>query len=114
MKTIAEIMMTLRVRVESVACVLLISALVGAAGGCKQPEKAPNRTERIGGKSLSETIEDNRHRLLSIPGVVEIEAGMCGVDSCIKVLVEKKTAMIETQIPLMLETWPVEVTESAR
>ena len=96
-----------------VAFALLWSGEVALLQGCKPTARQPNRTERISGKSLSETIADHREHLLSIPGVVRVEPGTCGADSCVKVYVEKKTAMIVTQIPLMLETWQVDVIESS-
>ena len=81
--------------------------------GCAQPENAPNRTANQTGKTLAETIQENRQRLLAISGVLSVEAGDCVPDSCIKVTVAKKNEMIANQIPPMLETWRVDVVESA-
>ena len=79
--------------------------------GCAKPEKTPDRAGHISGKTVAETIQESRQRLLSIPGVIEIMPGLCDVDSCIKVVVEKKTEILISQIPLMLETWRVDVVE---
>jgi len=80
----------------------------------KKASNRPNRTERISGKTLAETIADNLMHLLSLPGVLKVEAGDCETDSCIKVFVDKKTEILASQIPLMLETWRVDVVESGR
>ena len=91
----------------------MIFAILLLIGGCSQPDKAPNRTARISGKSLTETIQENRQHLLSISGVIKVEAGDCGVDSCIKIVVQKKTELLVNQLPPMLETWRVDVVESS-
>ncbi len=96
-----------------VALTLLGSGEAALIQGCKPSSRQSNRTESIMGKSLAETIEDHRTHLLSIPGVLRVEPGTCGSDSCVKVYVEKKTPIIEAQIPLMLETWQVDVIESS-
>ncbi len=90
---------------------LFILFVLIALAGCAKPAKTPDRAERVSGKTLTETIQENRQHLLSIPGVVSVEAGDCGTDSCIKVIVEKKTAMLTSELPLMLETWQVDVVE---
>ncbi len=89
--------------------ILLLILLV--IGGCSQPEKTPNRAARLSGKSLTETIQENRERLLSISGVINVQADDCGVDSCIKIIVRKKTEMLVNQLPPMLETWRVDLVE---
>lgn len=89
----------------------IIFAILIVMIGCSQPDKAPNRTERLSGKSLTETIQENRQHLLSISGVIKVEAGDCGVDSCIKIVVQKKTEMLVNELPVMLETWRVDVVE---
>lgn len=88
-----------------------ILLLLVVIGGCAQPDNAPNRASHPSGKSLTETIQENRQRLLSIPGVIKIAAGDCGVDSCIKIVVQKKTEILVNQLPPMLETWRVDVVE---
>ena len=80
-------------------------------GGCAQPDNAPNRAGRPSGKTLTETIQENRDHLLSISGVLNVQAGDCGLDSCIKIVVRKKTEMLVNQLPPMLETWRVDVVE---
>jgi len=95
-----------------IVTLLLLCLAPGMFSGCAKGEKQPNRTGSIMGKSLSETIADHQQHLLSLAGVHRVEPGMCGRDSCIKVYVEKKTPMLEAQIPLMLETWQVDVVES--
>jgi hypothetical protein len=82
--------------------------------GCAKPDRPANRTEHLGGKTLSETISENAPHLLSIEGVVKIVPGDCGIDSCIKVVVDKKTEILVSQIPMMLETWQVDVVETAK
>ena len=82
--------------------------------GCAKPDHPANRTEHPGGKTLSETIAENTPRLLSIEGVVRVAPGDCGMDSCIKVFVDKKTEILVSQIPMMLETWQIDVVETAR
>lgn len=82
--------------------------------GCGQSDRKQNSTEHLGGRTLAETIADNRPHLLSIPGVLKVEEGDCGIDSCIKVFVAKKTAILTAQIPHMLETWQVDVVEAAK
>ena len=79
--------------------------------GCAKPEKTPDRAGHISGKTVAETIQESRQRLLSIPGVIEVKPGICDADSCIKVVVEKKTEILISQIPLMLETWRVDIVE---
>ena len=88
--------------------------LIVSAGGCGKTEEPQHRAGHLGGRTLAETIADNRPHLLSIPGVLNVEAGDCGVDSCIKVFVAKKTSILTAQIPLMLETWQVDVVEAAK
>jgi hypothetical protein len=90
---------------------LMIAAAVIVLAGCAKRERGPNRVERLSGKTLTETIQENRGRLLSIPGVIDVQAGDCGTDSCIKVFVEKKTEMLTSELPLMLETWRVDIVE---
>ena len=82
--------------------------------GCAQPEKAPNRADKITGKTLTETIQENQQHLLSVSGVIRIEAADCGIDSCIRIVVDKKTEMLVNQLPAMLETYRVDVVEQAR
>jgi hypothetical protein len=81
-------------------------------GESKQKTEQPNRAARITGKSISETIAENRQRILSIPGVVKIEPGSCILDSCIKVYVVKKNNMMVMQIPSMLGTWRVDIVQA--
>ncbi len=81
--------------------------------GCIKSEPAKNRTEHLGGKTLAETIAENTPHLLTIPGVVKVAPGDCGIDSCIKVYVARKTEILAAQIPMMLETWQVDVVETA-
>ncbi len=50
---------------------------------------------------------------MGISGVLSVEAGDCVPDSCIMVTVAKKNEMLVNQIPPMLETWRVDVVESA-
>ena len=64
--------------------------------------------------TLSETISENRTRLLSIPGVLKVEGADCGIDSCIRVTVDHKTAILNAQIPMMLETYQVNVVEASK
>src|ERR1041385_181746 len=94
----------------------IILAIALNATSCTQSGKEapdrPSRTGRMSGKTLAETIADNRTPLLSLPGVLKVEAGDCETDSCIKVFVDKKTEILASQIPLMLETWRVEIVES--
>ncbi len=94
----------------TIFAVLVAFYTTGCGGG--EPEKKPNRVEHLSGKTLTETIQENRQRLLSIPGVIRVEAGDCSIDSCIKVYVQKKTEMVMTQLPAMLETWRVEIVET--
>ena len=84
-------------------------SLLAFLSGCAKPEKTPDRVERLSGKTVAEAIQESRQRLLSIPGVIEVMPGICGADSCIKVVVEEKTEILTSQIPLMLETWRVDV-----
>ena len=91
---------------------LILILMLVVIGGCAKPENAPNRAGRITGKTLSETIQENRDRLLQISGVLNVQAGDCGVDSCIKITVQKKTEMLVNEIPPMLETWRVDVVEA--
>ena len=90
---------------------ILASVLLVILIGCTKPEKSSNRVEHLSGKTIGETILENRQHLLSIPGVLKVEPGICGADSCIKIFVEKKTAMLVSELPLMLETWQVDVVE---
>lgn len=82
--------------------------------GCAKSEPQKNRTAHLGGNTLAETIADNRARLLAIQGVLKVEAADCGIDSCIKVTVDHKTAILNAQIPMMLETYQVNVVEATR
>jgi len=90
--------------------IIILTLLMLAS--CAKPENAPDRANRMSGKSLGETIEENRARLLSMPGVISVQAGDCGQDSCIKVTVQKKTEILMNQLPPMLETWRVDVAEA--
>lgn len=96
----------------------IFAAILPCALSCTDTEKKSsnrtNRTEHISGKTLAETIAGNQMHLLSLPGVIKVEAGDCETDSCIKVFVEQKTAMLASQIPLMLETWRVDVVERGK
>jgi hypothetical protein len=94
--------------------VILFLFAVLALSGCAKREQQQQRTVHIGGKSLAETIAENRARLLAIPGVLNVEGADCGIDSCIKVTVEHKTAIINAQIPMMVETYQVTVVEPAK
>jgi hypothetical protein len=78
--------------------------------GCGKEERQ-NRTPRLGGKTLSETVANSRPGLLTIAGVVKVEQGVRGTDSCIKVFVTNKTAVLTAQIPLMIDSWPVDIVE---
>ncbi len=99
-------------RVKDCLAVSLVAIAFAAFVGCGgEQQKKPDRVEHIAGKTIAETITENRQRLLSTPGVVKVEPGDCGVDSCIKVYVEKKTDILLTQLPMMLETWRVDVVE---
>ena len=71
----------------------------------------PNPQNRITSKSIEEVLEENRPHLMTIQGVVGTSIGECGGNPCIKVLVEKKTPVLQQQIPSMLETWQVEIVE---
>jgi len=82
-----------------------------ARTGCGNNEPQQNRSTHLGGKTLSETVANSRPGLLTIAGVVKVEEGMRGTDSCIRVLVTSKTAILTAQIPLMIETWPVDIVE---
>jgi hypothetical protein len=71
----------------------------------------PNRSEHLTGKTLTETLEENRAHLLSLPGVLKVEPADCGVDSCIKVTVSNKDVITMNQLPQMLETFQVQVVQ---
>ena len=63
------------------------------------------------GVSIEQTLEEHRKQLISIPGVLGADIGDCRGSPCIQVKVEKKTPILENQIPRMLETWNVEIVE---
>ena len=101
-------------RVLSCAMLLCGVAVVCLVSCAKVEEKPfrPNRTESIMGKTLTETIAEHRNHLLSLPGVLKVEAGNCDKDSCIRVYVAKKSSTLINQIPAMIETWRVDVVET--
>ena len=71
----------------------------------------PNPPNRITSKSIEEVLEENKPHLMTIQGVVSTSIGECNGNPCIKILVEKKTPILQQQIPSMLETWQVEIVE---
>jgi len=85
--------------------ILLLAVLLGGCQGNPQPE------HRITSKSIDEVLQENRPHLMTIQGVVGTSIGDCNGNPCIKVLVEKKTPILQQQIPSMLETWQVEIVE---
>ena len=92
-------------------CGVVMLCLVSCTKVEEKPVR-PNRTESMMGKTLTETIAEHRQHLLSLPGVLKVEAGDCDRDSCIRVYVAKKTSTLINQIPPMIETWQVEIVES--
>lgn len=91
----------------SLSAPLCLAMLVSGCGG----QNRSHRVDSITGKTASETVRENRRHLLSIPGVKDVFAGDCGSDSCITVVVEKKTPVLNDEIPAMLETFRVQVVE---
>ena len=89
---------------------LLILLFVLQFGGC---QGNPQPEHRITSKSIDEVLQENRPHLMTIQGVVGTSIGDCNGNPCIKVLVDKKTPIIQQQIPSMLETWQVEIVEKA-
>ncbi len=87
---------------------LLVACLV--ISGCAQKEE-PRPEKRLDGLSIEQTVEQHRAHLLAISGVTAVEIGKCNDMPCIQVKVEKKTPLLENQIPRMLETWHVEIVE---
>jgi hypothetical protein len=88
--------------------VLVVACL--AISGCA-PKEEPQPEKRLDGLSIEQTVEQHRAHLLEISGVTAIEVGKCNDMPCIQVKVEKKTPLLENQIPRMLETWHVEIVE---
>jgi hypothetical protein len=88
------------------AIVLFTSFTLYSCQGQPQPQ------QRLTGKTIEEVLKENTPHLMSIPGVVGTAIGECNNNPCIKVLVDKKTAILQQQIPSMLETWQVEIVES--
>src|SRR5260370_16769 len=118
LRTLFEPSGTIRLKTPRAAstCLCMIFAFCGIAAltGCTKSEQPKQRTAHLGGKSLAETIADNRAHLLSIPGVLKVEGADCGLDSCVKVTVEHTTAIVNAQIPMMLETYQVNVVEAVK
>ncbi|MFQ5707566.1 MAG: hypothetical protein ACE5HO_08975, partial [bacterium] len=71
-------------------------------------------TGKVGATELTvkQAIEKHKDELLSLPGVVGIAEGRCDRQPCIAVLVQKKTAELQNQIPDQLEGYPVTIKES--
>ena len=93
-----------------------MSSMIAAASlvliilfGCKPP---PPPQSRLTGKPIDEVLKENTPHLMTIQGVVGTAIGECNGNPCIKVLVVKNTIILQQQIPSMLETWPVEITET--
>lgn len=84
------------------ACFILI--ILGCQGD-------PNPQKRITSKSIEDVLEEHRPHLMTIQGVVGTSIGECGGNPCIKIIVEKKTPILQQQIPSMLETWQTEIVE---
>jgi|ERR1041385_307097 hypothetical protein len=63
-------------------------------------------------KSIEEVLKENTDHLMKIPGVVGTGIGEYEGKPCIKVLVVKKTPVLQNQIPMMLETWRVVIEET--
>ena len=88
-----------------IVIVCLIVYMLGCQGN-------PNPEKRLTGKAIEDVLKENTPHLMTIQGVVGTAIGECGGNPCIKVLVEKKTPIIQQQIPSMLETWQVEIVET--
>ncbi len=94
--------------IMSLHIVLFTSFTLYACQGPPQPKP------RLTGKTVEEVLAENTPHLMSIEGVVGTSIGECNGNPCIKVLVEKKTLILQQEIPSMLETWQVEIVEKGR
>lgn len=65
-------------------------------------------------KPIEQVLKEHTDRLMSIEGVLGTAIGECQQEPCIKVLVEKKTLVMEKRIPSSLEGWKVEIEEVGR
>lgn len=97
----------------SYICFIGFTVTLFLLSGCAQKEE-PKREKRLDGLSIEETLEQHRSHLLAISGVTAVEIGKCNDSPCIQVKVEKKTPILENQVPRMLETWSVEIVETAK
>ena len=89
----------------TITVMFILLTLLGCQG-------APQPSPRLTGKPIEEVLKENTPHLMSISGVVGTAIGECNGNPCIKVLVEKKTLILQQQIPSMLETWQVEIVET--
>lgn len=93
--------------------VLLLAAVLFGAG-CQSDSKI-EKEERgdMPARDINLVMQDHTTELMALPGVVGVYIGARDDSSlCIRVMVVKRTAELEQEIPSNLEGHPVEIDET--
>jgi hypothetical protein len=69
---------------------------------------------KLAAPSLSQVLERNTDRLMSLPGVVGTAEGECAGRPCILVLVERMSPALQQAVPSEIEGIKVEIRETGR